>query len=112
MPYVITQGCVDIMDMSCVDECPVDCIYEGGRKLYINPRECIDCGACEPVCPQDAIHSDRRVPPGQTDFAADNTRFFTEVLPGREEPLGTPRGARRIGRVGSDTPLVNADPVE
>jgi NAD-dependent dihydropyrimidine dehydrogenase PreA subunit len=112
MPYVITQGCVDIMDMSCVDECPVDCIYEGARKLYINPRECIDCGACEPVCPQDAIYADRRVPPGQADFAADNTRFFTEVLPGREEPLGTPRGARRIGRVGGDTPLGNADPAE
>jgi NAD-dependent dihydropyrimidine dehydrogenase PreA subunit len=106
MPYAITEGCVDVMDMSCVDECPVDCIYEGGRKLYINPRECIDCGACEPVCPQDAIFLDRRVPDDQAAFAADNARFFTDVLPGRDEPLGTPRGARRVGRVGADTPMV------
>ncbi|MGH3376835.1 MAG: ferredoxin [Actinoallomurus sp.] len=104
MPYVITQGCVDVMDRSCVDECPVDCIYEGRRKLYINPGECIDCGACEPVCPQDAIYHDRRVPAGQAGFAAGNARFFTDVLPGRTEPLGNPRGARKIGPVGGDTP--------
>src|SRR5437588_13090402 len=105
MPYVITQGCLDVMDMSCVDECPVDCIYEGRRKLYINPGECIDCGACEPVCPQGAIHHDRRVPAGQAGFAADNARFLIDVLPGPTEPLGNPRGARKIGPVGGDTPL-------
>jgi NAD-dependent dihydropyrimidine dehydrogenase PreA subunit len=110
MPYVITEPCIDVMDMSCVDECPVDCIYEGGRKLYINPAECIDCGACEPVCPQDAIHLDRRVPPGQAGFAADNASFFTGVLPGREGPLGNPHGARKVGPLGGDTPLVAARP--
>ena len=51
MPYVIAAACIDAMDTSCVEECPVDCIYEGDRKLYINPKECIDCGACEPVVP-------------------------------------------------------------
>ena len=51
MPYVIAQPCVDVKDKACVDECPVDCIYEGSRSLYINPNECVDCGACEPVCP-------------------------------------------------------------
>ncbi|MDQ1663813.1 MAG: hypothetical protein QOJ68_3793, partial [Blastococcus sp.] len=54
MPYVIGAECIDVNDMSCVEECPVDCIYEGDRKLYINPKECIDCGACEPVCPVEA----------------------------------------------------------
>jgi NAD-dependent dihydropyrimidine dehydrogenase PreA subunit len=98
-----------LMDMSCVDECPVDCIYEGCRKLYINPGECIDCGACEPVCPQDAIYLDKRVPIDQVEFAADNARFFSDVLPGRSEPLGSPRGARKVGPIGSDTPLVAAD---
>ena len=49
MPYVIAQPCVDVKDKACVDECPVDCIYEGSRSLYINPNECVDCGACEPV---------------------------------------------------------------
>ncbi len=47
MPYVITEACIDLMDRSCVRECPVDCIYEGERQLYVNPLECIDCGACE-----------------------------------------------------------------
>ena len=51
MPYVVAQPCVDVKDKACVDECPVDCIYEGSRSLYINPNECVDCGACEPVCP-------------------------------------------------------------
>jgi NAD-dependent dihydropyrimidine dehydrogenase PreA subunit len=46
---------VDLKDKSCIQECPVDCIYEGGRMLYINPDECVDCGACEPVCPPGAI---------------------------------------------------------
>src|SRR5690242_12606720 len=53
--YVIAQPCVDLKDRACVDECPVDCIYEGNRMLYIHPDECVDCGACEPVCPVEAI---------------------------------------------------------
>ncbi len=55
MPYVVAQPCVDVKDKACVDECPVDCIYEGSRSLYINPNECVNCGACEPVCPTEAI---------------------------------------------------------
>jgi NAD-dependent dihydropyrimidine dehydrogenase PreA subunit len=55
MTYVITLPCVDLKDKTCIDECPVDCIYEGERMLYIHPDECVDCGACEPVCPVDAI---------------------------------------------------------
>ena len=39
MPYVVAQPCVDVKDKACVDECPVDCIYEGSRSLYINPNE-------------------------------------------------------------------------
>ena len=62
MPYFIAAPCIDVMDKSCIEECPVDCIYEGDRKLYINPRECIDCGACEPVCPETAIFTDIKAP--------------------------------------------------
>ena len=51
MTYTICESCIDVKDRACVDECPVDCIYEGGRMLYIQPDECVDCGACEPVCP-------------------------------------------------------------
>ena len=71
MAYVITQPCVDVMDKSCVDVCPVDCIhYEEGvdRKLYIDPDECIDCGACEPACPVSAIFAEDDVPEDQEAF--------------------------------------------
>jgi NAD-dependent dihydropyrimidine dehydrogenase PreA subunit len=108
LPYVIAAACIDVMDRSCIEECPVDCIYEGGRKLYINPVECIDCGACEPACPVEAISQDRRVPDDQVAFVADNVRFFTEQLPGRDQPIGHPGGANRIGVVGVDTDLVTA----
>jgi NAD-dependent dihydropyrimidine dehydrogenase PreA subunit len=106
MPYVIAAPCVDVMDRSCVEECPVDCIYEGERKLYVNPKECIDCGACEPVCPVEAITQDRRVAPEHEAFVEDNRRFFTDVLPGRDAPLGAPGGAHTTGPIGVDTPLV------
>ena len=58
MTYVIAEPCVDLKDKACVDECPVDCIYEGERMLYIHPDECVDCGACEPVCPVGATVHD------------------------------------------------------
>ncbi|MEU0072896.1 ferredoxin [Streptomyces sp. NPDC006332] len=103
MAYVIGAACVDIMDRSCVEECPVDCIYEGDRKLYINPTECIDCGACEIACPTEAITVGRRAEPEHRD---DNRQFFELVLPGRAQPLGTPGGASGLGAVGVDAPLV------
>ena len=106
MPYVIAGPCIDVMDKSCIEECPVDCIYEGDRKLYINPKECIDCGACEPVCPVEAISQDRRVGDDDLDFVEDNRRFFTDVLPGRDEPIGAPGGSHTTGAIGVDTPMV------
>jgi NAD-dependent dihydropyrimidine dehydrogenase PreA subunit len=106
VPYVIASACIDVNDKACVDECPVDCIYEGERKSYINPRECIDCGACEPVCPVEAIFQDRRVPDDDRPHIGDNAEFFTGVLNGRDQPLGDPGGARKVGDLGTDTPLV------
>src|SRR5438128_1201286 len=69
MAYVIAEPCIGVKDTACVDACPVDCIhpkknttYDDGRptfdevsQLYIDPVECIDCGACVPVCPVSAI---------------------------------------------------------
>ncbi|MGH3423726.1 MAG: ferredoxin, partial [Nocardioidaceae bacterium] len=98
--------CIDVNDKSCIEECPVDCIYEGGRKCYINPKECIDCGACEPVCPVEAISQDRRVAEEDEAFVEDNRAFFTEILPGRDEPLGAPGGAHKVGLLEVDTPMV------
>lgn len=62
MPYVITEPCIGVKDTACVQVCPVDCIYDGGDMLYINPDECIDCGLCEPECPVSAIFVDTDVP--------------------------------------------------
>ena len=111
MTYVIGRECVDIADMSCVQECPVDCIYQGDRALYINPQECVDCGACKLICRVNAIYYDDDLPEDQIVHHADNAAFFEEVLPGRDTPLGSPGGAALVGRVGVDTPLISALPV-
>jgi NAD-dependent dihydropyrimidine dehydrogenase PreA subunit len=106
MTYVIGQPCVDVMDRGCVDECPVDCIYEGRRSLYIHPDECVDCGACEPVCPVEAIYYEDDLPPELIPYLADNERFFAQPLGGRPEALGSPGGAAKLGALGADTQLV------
>ncbi|MEU0543571.1 ferredoxin [Nocardia sp. NPDC005978] len=106
MTFVIGADCVDVLDRACVEECPIDCIYVGGRMAYIQPDECIDCNACEPACPVEAIYYEDDMPDGQDDFITENARFFTETLPGRPEPLGSPGGAARIGVVGADTEYI------
>lgn len=105
MTYVIGTPCISVCDTACVEVCPVDCIYapvemdeihrlreesgvpEGepaeelkGLMLYIHPDECIDCAACEPECPPDAIRAEDDTHP---DFDVDeyleiNTKFFEE----------------------------------
>ena len=110
MTYVIAQPCVDVLDRACVDECPVDCIYEGSRALYIHPDECVDCGACEPVCPVEAIYYEDDLPVEFEPYLADNAAFFETTLPGREEALDSPGGADRVGPLGVDTPLVASLP--
>ena len=102
MTYVISEPCIDVKDKSCIEDCPVDCIYEGDRMLYIHPDECVDCGACEPVCPVEAIFYDDDVPAPWKDFTATNAAFFTEG----EEPLGSPGGAAKVGAVLRDAGFV------
>ena len=62
MTYIIAEPCIDLKDKSCVDVCPVDCIHEFARMLVIDPEECIDCGACEPECPVEAIYPEDALP--------------------------------------------------
>lgn len=57
MAYVVTENCQDCRFTDCVEVCPVDCFYADARMLYIHPDECIDCGACEPACPVEAIYA-------------------------------------------------------
>ena len=75
MPYVITEACKDTKDRACVDVCPVDCIYEGKDQLFIHPDECIDCGACEPECPVEAIFPEDAVPDKWEPFIKINYAF-------------------------------------
>jgi len=76
--YTITDACIGTKDRSCVDVCPVDCIHPTASEddtddimLYIDPDECIDCGACEPACPVTAIFAEDDVP--------DNMKAFNEI---------------------------------
>ena len=102
MTYVIAQPCVDVKDKSCIEECPVDCIYEGNRIMYIQPDECVDCGACEPVCPVEAIYYEDDVPSQWKEFGPIAGEFFVEI--------GSPGGASKVGPTGKDHEKVTALP--
>ena len=79
MTYVIAEPCIDIKDRSCVDVCPVDCIHEAGRILVIDPEECIDCGACEPECPVEAIFPEDVLPDKWSPFVEINATYAQGV---------------------------------
>ena len=88
MAYVIAEPCIDVLDVSCVSVCPVDCIhFEEGvdRKLMIDPNECIDCGACEPECPVNAIFPEESLPPEWAQFTQINAVWFTDKAAARAE---------------------------
>ena len=95
MTYIIAEPCVGVCDTACVDVCPVDCIHPTrdewpdkgydesnleGKMLYIDPEECIDCGACEPECPVEAIFEESEVPDEWTSYIEKNYKYF-----GREQ---------------------------
>jgi NAD-dependent dihydropyrimidine dehydrogenase PreA subunit len=102
--YVIALPCVDLKDKACIDECPVDCIYEGDRMLYIHPDECVDCGACEPVCPTEAIFYEDFLPEEMASYKQINADFFTT--------LGSPGGASKVGATSNDPAAVTALPTQ
>ncbi|MHB8571491.1 MAG: 4Fe-4S dicluster domain-containing protein [Candidatus Dormibacteria bacterium] len=84
MTYIITEPCVGVKDAGCVDVCPVDCIHakDEDDMFYIDPAECIDCGACEPVCPVTAIFPEDSVPAEWKAFIAKNYEYFGQTPPG------------------------------
>ena len=94
MTYIICEPCVGTCDTACVEVCPVDCIHgphdktgagaeakvdgfvpEENDSLYIDPEECIDCGACVPECPVEAIFEADDVPEQWTEYIAMNERL-------------------------------------
>ena len=95
-PYIITSRCADACDTACVAVCPVDCIHglvsnealedmpqservAAGLRLYIDPDECIGCGACQPECPVDAIFEESLLPAGEEDQPEVARRFFRQL---------------------------------
>ncbi len=84
MAYVIAEPCIGTKDTACVDVCPVDCIhprkdeasFESAQQLYINPDECIDCGACVPVCPVTAIFALEDLPEKWAQYTKINADYY------------------------------------
>lgn len=84
MAFIITEPCIGTKDTSCVDVCPVECIhplpdtdeFEEAEQLYIDPDECIDCGACEPECPVEAIFPEDEVPEKWQQYIEINRAYF------------------------------------
>jgi ferredoxin len=75
MAYVVAEPCIKCKYTDCVTVCPVNCFYEGENFLAINPDECIDCGACVPECPSEAIFSEDDLPEKWKEFTAINAEY-------------------------------------
>ncbi|HXG94024.1 MAG TPA: ferredoxin family protein [Blastocatellia bacterium] len=78
MAFVICEPCIGAKELFCVDVCPVDCIQGGPdeEQMYIDPAVCIDCAACEPVCPVSAIFLEADVPSKWQSYIKKNADFF------------------------------------
>ena len=76
MTYVVLDACIKCKHTDCVEVCPVDCFYEGENMLVIHPDECIDCGACVPACPVDAIFPLDETPRHWAPFIGKNAEFY------------------------------------
>jgi ferredoxin len=85
MTYVIAEPCIDVLDLSCVSVCPVDCIHtdDAADMYYIDPDECIDCGACEPECPVNAIYPEDSLPAEWAGYAAIDATWYKDKAAAR-----------------------------
>jgi NAD-dependent dihydropyrimidine dehydrogenase PreA subunit len=102
--YIIAEPCIDLKDRSCVDVCPVDCIHEASRILVIDPEECIDCGACEPECPVEAIFPEDALPEKWRPFVRINYAYGDGLT--RVDELVEELGGDDDGTAGAREPCV------
>ncbi len=87
MTLVVTQPCQNCKYTDCVTVCPTDAFYQDDRMLYINPDDCIDCGACEPECPVEAIYSESDVPAGWAHYIELNRERAAGLIASGARPL-------------------------
>lgn len=92
MAYVVCEPCRDCKYTDCVVVCPMECFYQDARMLYIDPETCIDCEACVPECPVEAIFHDTSVPCAWTEFLALNAERSAALretghITEKQEPL-------------------------
>ena len=80
MTYVIVEPCIRVKDKACTEVCPMDCIHgtAADEMLYIDPEECIDCGACVPACPVKAIFPESEIPEKWKHFIQVNADYFKD----------------------------------
>ena len=90
MTHVVTSACIDHKYQDCVAVCPVEAFREKEKYLIIDPDECIDCGACVPECPVDAIYSDVDLPEEEEDWIERNEEESqdAEIATGESPILG------------------------
>jgi ferredoxin len=74
MTYVVCEPCQDCKYTDCVVVCPAECFYEDELMLYIDPNDCLDCDACAPECPVEAIFPDTNVPAPWASFVQLNAK--------------------------------------
>jgi ferredoxin len=100
MTFVVTDNCRGCRYTDCVLVCPVDCFHGDEEMLYIDPARCIDCGACIPECPVEAIYEEGTVPAELADWLAINAERAPKlpVINQRSEPL--PTAATRARELG------------
>ncbi|MBL8786383.1 MAG: ferredoxin family protein [Deltaproteobacteria bacterium] len=98
MAYVVTEACIKCKFTDCVAVCPVDCFYEGENMLVINPDECIDCGACEPECPVNAIFEEDDVPAQYKEYVGLNEKLAGEWpnITAQQSPLDSAEDFRNV----------------
>ncbi len=89
MAYVVAEPCINCKYTDCADVCPVDCFHEGPNFLVIDPDVCIDCGACEPVCPPKAIFDVGGLPARWREYERLNAELSLRwpVIDRKKDPL-------------------------
>ncbi len=90
MTYIVADPCVKCKYTDCVAVCPVECFFEGKNTLVIQPDECIDCGACEPECPSEAIFEESALPEKWAIYQEINSVFSGALEPGDADTSAWP----------------------